>query len=69
MTKGIAGICCTLFAFTLAALASFAPVAHADDGAPPGSSAALSKPRQSVDHLLVALGMPDLARSSHRRTR
>jgi hypothetical protein len=58
----------TLLVLTVAALASLAAAAHADDGATHGSPAALPQARQSVRDLLVALGMPDLARALHRRS-
>ena len=57
----------TSLALTVAALASFATAVHAGDGAALKSTAALPQARQSVDQLLVALGMPDLVRPPHRR--
>ena len=57
----------TVLALTVAALASFATAVRADDGAALRSTAALPQARQSVDHLLVALGMPNLVRLPHRR--
>lgn len=56
----------TLLVLTVATLANFATAVHADTGAALGSTAASPQARQSVDHLLVALGMPNLARSPHR---
>jgi hypothetical protein len=57
----------TLLALTVAALASFATAVRADDGHALGSTVVLPQARQSVDRLLVALGMPDLVRPPHRR--
>jgi hypothetical protein len=57
----------TILALTVAALASFATAVHADDSAAPGSTVTSPRARQSVDHLLVALGMPELVRPPHLR--
>ena len=54
-------------ALTVAALASFVTAVHADDGVAPRSTMASPEARQSVDHVLVALGMPGLVRPPHRR--
>jgi hypothetical protein len=57
----------TFLALSVAVLAIFATAVHADDGAALGSTVALPQARQSLDHLLVALGMPDLVRPPHLR--
>jgi hypothetical protein len=56
---------CTFLALSVLAAASFAVAVQADD-ITPRSTAALPQARQSVDQLLVALGMPDLVRPLHR---
>jgi hypothetical protein len=55
----------TFLALTIAALASFATAAHADDGATARSTTALSHAEQSRGHLVVALVAPDLLRPPH----
>src|SRR4051794_7388926 len=57
----------TFLVLTVATLASFATAVHVDAGTASGSAIVLPQARQSVDHLLVALGMPDLVRPPHCR--
>ena len=56
----------TFLALIVAMLASFVTTVYADTGSTMGATVALPQARQSVDYLLVALGMPDLARPAHR---
>ncbi|HEY1795789.1 MAG TPA: hypothetical protein VGG57_06695 [Stellaceae bacterium] len=54
----------TFFALSVAALTIFATAAHADDGPMSRSAVAPSQATHSLDHLLVALGTPNLIRHS-----
>jgi hypothetical protein len=56
-----------LLALTVAALANFAAVVHADEGTISASGVAPPQPKQSYGHLLLALGIPMSSAHPNRR--
>jgi hypothetical protein len=57
----------TFLAVTVAALANFAAVVHADEGTISASGVAPPQPKQSFGHLLLTLGIPMSSAHPNRR--